>query len=49
LQNCSECGGTGVRDVIYTGSAREGATSGRTQVHCPTCHGIGRVRRIRFR
>ncbi len=49
LQNCSECGGTGVRDVIYTGSAREGASSGRTQVPCPTCHSIGRVRRIRYR
>lgn len=49
LQNCSECGGTGVRDVIYTGSARQGATSGREQVGCPTCHGIGRVRRIRYR
>jgi hypothetical protein len=49
LQNCSECGGTGVREIIYTGDAREGSRSGRQNVHCPTCHGIGRVRRIRYR
>lgn len=49
LRNCSECGGTGVREIILTGGAREGDKSGRQAVHCPTCHGIGRVRRIRFR
>lgn len=49
LRNCSECGGTGAREVIYTGGAREGANSGRSLVPCPTCHGIGRVRRIRYR
>ncbi len=49
LRNCSECGGTGVREVIYTGSAREGSTSGLRLVTCPTCRGIGRVRRIRYR
>lgn len=49
LHNCSECGGTGAREVIYTGSAREGATSGMKLVTCETCHGIGRVRRIRYR
>ncbi len=49
LRNCSECGGTGAREVIFTGGAREGSNSGRTLVACPTCHGIGRVRRIRYR
>lgn len=50
LSNCRECGGIGVREVIYTGGARSGDTvSGRRLMHCPTCHGIGRVRRIRYR
>lgn len=49
LQNCSECGGTGAREVIYTGSAREGASSGLRLVTCIACRGIGRVRRIRYR
>ncbi len=50
LSNCRECGGVGVREVIYTGGARSGeSTSGRRLMNCPTCHGIGRVRRIRYR
>lgn len=49
LRNCSECGGRGVREIIYTGGARKDATSGLQNVPCPTCHGIGRVRRIRYR
>jgi hypothetical protein len=49
LRNCSECGGTGVLEVIYTGSSREGAVSGLKLIPCPTCHGIGRVRRVRYR
>ncbi|MDP6369389.1 MAG: hypothetical protein QF615_07265 [Planctomycetota bacterium] len=50
LSNCRECGGVGVREVIYTGGARSGeSTSGKRLMHCPTCHGIGRVRRIRYR
>jgi len=49
LRNCSECGGTGIREVIYTGSARSGDKGGRQQLPCGACHGIGRVRRIRYR
>lgn len=49
LRDCTECGGRGVREVIFSGSAREDATSGVMQVACPTCRGIGRTRRIRFR
>jgi hypothetical protein len=49
LRDCTECGGRGVREVIFSGSARQDATSGVMQVACPTCHGIGRSRRIRFR
>lgn len=50
LTNCPECGGTGVREIVFTGSARtEGGKSGTAKVPCPTCHGIGRLRRIRYR
>jgi len=49
LRDCSECGGRGVREVIFSGSARQDATAGQRQVACPTCHGIGRTRRIRYR
>ncbi len=49
LRNCSECAGTGAHQVIYTGSARAGASSGLRLVTCGACHGIGRVRRIRYR
>lgn len=50
LHNCRECGGTGVREVIYTGSARSDSVGGGTQRQvCETCKGIGRTRRIRYR
>lgn len=49
LRDCTECGGRGVREIIFSGSARQDATSGATQVACPTCHGLGRTRRIRYR
>ena len=54
-RNCRECGGSGVREVIYTGggtSARnqEGGRGPRSQkIACPTCHHIGIVRRVTFR
>ncbi len=47
--NCRECGGTGARDVINTGSAIAGDAAGSMLVPCPTCHTIGRVRRVRYR
>ncbi len=47
--NCRECGGTGARDVINTGSAIAGDTAGSVLMPCPTCHTIGRVRRVRYR
>ena len=49
LRDCTECGGRGVREVIFSGSARQDATSGQMQVACPTCHGLGKTRRIRYR
>lgn len=50
LRNCRECGGTGVREIIYTGSARsDSAGGGPHRQVCETCKGIGRTRRIRYR
>ncbi|MDP6408344.1 MAG: hypothetical protein QGI46_03115 [Planctomycetota bacterium] len=50
LHNCRECGGTGTREVLYTGSARSGGPpSGMRLVACETCKGIGRTRRVRYR
>ena len=50
LHNCRECGGTGTREVLYTGSARTGGPpSGLRLVACEACRGIGRTRRIRYR
>ena len=57
LSNCPDCGGTGTRDVIHTGNARSnpqgqgagGANSaGMVVVDCPTCHRIGRIRRVLY-
>ena len=47
--NCRECGGTGGREVIFTGGAIAGQVQGSRIVPCPTCHTIGRVRRVRYR
>ena len=49
FRNCRECGGTGTRQVIYTGGAVEGAQSGQRIVPCPTCHKLGRVRMLKYR
>ena len=49
FSNCRECGGTGVREIFFTGSAIAGQTAANTLVPCPTCRTIGRVRRIRYR
>ncbi len=58
LSNCAECGGTGTREMINTGSARsnpqgqqpgQGANSaGLVVIDCPACHRVGRVRRVTF-
>jgi hypothetical protein len=49
FSSCRECGGSGARDVVYTGSAIAGDSAQNVLVPCPTCHTIGRVRRIRYR
>ncbi len=58
LSNCPDCGGTGTREMINTGSARsntggqqpgQGANSaGLVVVDCPSCHRVGRIRRVNF-
>jgi hypothetical protein len=56
FENCRSCGGTGFRDMLFTGNAassqeagKASATSGEVLVPCPGCHKIGIVRRIRYR
>ncbi len=49
LRNCADCGGIGVKYEILSGYVREGTAAGLRQKPCPTCHTIGRVRRIRYR
>lgn len=56
FSNCRECGGTGARDVLFTGNAGSGDSSGtgtgkagEVLVACPACHTIGIVRRVRYR
>jgi hypothetical protein len=51
LSPCRECGGTGAREVLFTGSAASTEQSGaRGDLQpCPTCHTIGVVRRVRYR
>jgi hypothetical protein len=53
LDNCRECGGTGVRDVAVSGAnvakAGKGKDTGAQVIECPACHGLGRVRRINYR
>jgi len=58
LSNCPDCGGTGTREMINTGSARsnpqgqqagQGSNSaGLVVVDCPSCHRVGRIRRVNF-
>lgn len=49
LSNCRECGGTGAKQVVYTGSAIADSNSGNQIFRCSVCHGLGRVRRIQYR
>ncbi|MEE8469202.1 MAG: hypothetical protein V3T22_12150, partial [Planctomycetota bacterium] len=59
LSNCRTCGGRGVLEVVRVGGApgsggatRQGGvtTNAPSQLEsCPTCRGIGRVRRVRYR
>lgn len=56
FENCRECGGTGARDMLFTGNAssssdenKGSAQAGEVLVPCPACHTIGIVRRIRYR
>lgn len=49
LRPCSACGGTGTREVIFTGGVGERNEGGTRKVTCPTCQGIGSLRRIRYR
>jgi hypothetical protein len=56
-ENCRECGGTGVRSILFTGNAassqddnqRTGASAGEQLIICPACHNLGIVRRVRYR
>lgn len=45
---CPSCGGTGVREVLYTGGGGTGSGD-LTLIRCTTCHGIGAIRRIQYR
>ena len=49
LSNCRECGGTGARDMLFSGSAITGDRAGEVLVPCPSCHTFGVVRRVRYR
>jgi tetratricopeptide (TPR) repeat protein len=56
FSNCRECGGSGARNVLFTGNAGSAddsgtgkARAGEVLVACPSCRTIGIVRRIRYR
>lgn len=53
LANCRECGGKGTREIAVAGGnvATSMVGSGRANqtIECPTCRGLGRVRRISYR
>ncbi len=50
FNNCRGCGGKGVREVIFTGSAVSGDAGGNSRLfRCATCRGIARTRRIKYR
>lgn len=56
LDNCSECGGTGVRVLTLVGgnvaqpqNGQQRSTATDEKRKCEACHGIGRVRRILYR
>ncbi len=47
---CRDCGGTGGKDVIFSGAAMVGGQEGgRDLVPCATCHTVKIVRRVRYR
>ncbi len=50
---CRECGGQGVREILLAGNnvakQGEGGGSSGATVECPTCHGLGIIRRILYR
>lgn len=51
--NCRECGGTGTRLLSIAGAnvatSEIGKASNEQVIECPTCHGLGVVRRISYR
>jgi hypothetical protein len=53
FSNCSECGGIGVRELSLVGANVAKNMIGKNQtdlkIECPTCHGLGAVRRISYR
>jgi hypothetical protein len=55
FRDCTQCGGTGVREMIHTGSARSNSgtsTAGSSSfgvIACPTCKDLGKWRSISFR
>ncbi|MEW6072492.1 MAG: hypothetical protein AB1726_07865 [Planctomycetota bacterium] len=49
FDNCRSCGGTGVHEILFTGSAVSGDSGGSRLIRCSTCHGIARVRRLKYR
>lgn len=50
---CRECGGEGTRNVGLAGANVSNSAKGKgvneTKMECPTCHGLGVVRRISYR
>jgi hypothetical protein len=46
---CRTCGGNGALETVEVGVTRSQATSGGRLSRCGTCHGVGIVRRVRFR
>jgi Ni,Fe-hydrogenase III component G len=51
--NCRECGGTGTRILTIAGAnvakSEIGKQSNEQVIECPTCHGLGVIRRISYR
>ncbi len=50
FSNCSECGGTGVREQVHVSAMGRRQGSGNADLKaCVTCQNIGKVRRVHFR
>jgi hypothetical protein len=53
MSACRDCGGKGVREIVIAGGnvakSMIGKGSPDQTVECPTCHGLGVVRRIAYR